>query len=99
MPRQQRKRRNQQRGGPLRGAGAGRWEVVFETQDAAEWRSSVPRIRTELGLTDASTLRVDTLCGRAEQPTTYRLSMFVPYPQTAQAEAQTDQRAEDTEQG
>lgn len=121
MPGQQRKRRNQQRGGPLRGAGAGRWEVVFETQDAAEWQSSVPRIRSELGLTDASMLRVDTLRGpnpgpnsdpgpgpdpdpgpnsdpdpdpgpssdpdpgpgRAEPPTTYRLSMFVPYPQTA----------------
>ncbi|WP_327297401.1 MULTISPECIES: hypothetical protein [unclassified Streptomyces] len=94
MPGQQRKRRNQQRGGPLRGAGAGRWEVVFETQDAAEWQSSVPRIRSELGLTDASMLRVETLGsrghgpgrGHAEQPVTYRLSMFVPYPQ---AERQT----------
>ncbi|WP_328326936.1 hypothetical protein [Streptomyces sp. NBC_00455] len=68
--------------------------MVFETQDAAEWQSSVPRIRSELGLTDASMLRVETLGGRsrghghhhghghAEQPVTYRLSMFVPYPQT-----------------
>lgn len=70
----------------MRGAGAGRWEVVFETQDPAEWQSSVPLIRAELGLTDASVLRVETPGGRAEQPTTYRLSRFVPY---AQAEEQT----------
>ncbi|MCX4550880.1 hypothetical protein OG204_12820 [Streptomyces sp. NBC_01387] len=82
----QRKRRNQQRGGPLRGAGAGRWEVVFETQDAAEWQSAVPRIRAERGLTDASMLRVETLCGRTEQPTTYRLSVFVPYPTAERAD-------------
>lgn len=76
----QRKRRNQQRGGPVRGAGAGRWEVVFETQDPAEWQTSVPRIRAELGLTDAAMLRVETVGGHAEDPTVYRLSRFVPYP-------------------
>ncbi len=60
--------------------------MVFETQDAAEWQSAVPRIRAERGLTDASMLRVETLCGRTEQPTTYRLSVFVPYPTAERAD-------------
>lgn len=51
----------------------------------------MPRVRDELGLADASMLRVDTLCGRSEQPTTYRLSMFVPYPQAATPSPQNEQ--------
>ncbi|MFJ3876819.1 hypothetical protein ACIPW5_05105 [Streptomyces sp. NPDC090077] len=56
----------------------GRWEVLFETQDSAEFRAYVRQLRvSEPGL-DESAVRVDTLCGRLVHPTSYRLSRFVP---------------------
>ncbi|WP_244942773.1 hypothetical protein [Streptomyces inhibens] len=59
-------------------ADAGRWEVVFETQDVSEWRTQVRRLRAERNQIDWSMARMDTLCGRLVHPTTYRLSVFVP---------------------
>ncbi|MEU4039860.1 hypothetical protein [Streptomyces collinus] len=54
--------------------------MVFETQDEAEWHAYMRRLRggeiRELPI-DESMLRVDMLCGRLVQPTTYRLSLFV----------------------
>ncbi|MGW3834964.1 hypothetical protein [Streptomyces microflavus] len=38
----------------------------------------VRRLRTEGSRIDWSAVRMDTLCGRLKQPTTYRLSLFVP---------------------
>jgi hypothetical protein len=60
--------------------GAGRWEVIFETQDETEWQAYVRRLRAGEIRIDGSVLRVDTLCGRLVQPTTYRLSLFVADP-------------------
>lgn len=57
---------------------AGRGEVLFETQDESEWRAQVRRLRAENGQIDWTAVRMDTLCGRLTQPTTYRLSLFVP---------------------
>ncbi|WP_123963593.1 hypothetical protein [Streptomyces sp. TLI_185] len=56
---------------------AGHWKVVFETQDEAEWRTHLRQLRATDPRIDWSTARVDTLCGRLRQPTTYRLSVFV----------------------
>ncbi|MFI9065335.1 hypothetical protein ACIGQE_26265 [Streptomyces sp. NPDC053429] len=75
--------------------GAGHWEVLFTTQDESRWRAYVERLRasasapapasvsassSETGV-DWSAMRVDVLCGRLVQPTTYRLSRFVPGPE------------------
>ncbi|MFH9089799.1 hypothetical protein [Streptomyces sp. NPDC017673] len=57
---------------------AGQWEVVVETRDQAEMRTRLRRLR-ETGI-DGSMIRIDTLCGRLEMPTTYRLSRFVTDP-------------------
>ncbi|GAA5605765.1 hypothetical protein [Streptomyces griseus] len=57
---------------------AGRWEVVVETRDQAEMRTRLRRLQ-EAGV-DGATIRIDTLCGRLELPTTYRLSHFVTDP-------------------
>ncbi|MEU8464575.1 hypothetical protein [Streptomyces sp. NPDC029003] len=59
-------------------SGAGRWEVLFETQDEAEWRAHIHRLRASGTRTDWTLLRMDTFCGRLIHPTTYRLSRFVP---------------------
>lgn len=81
MPKQ-RRRRQRDEGAARRAAGrfapgAGHWEVVFETRDEKEWHAHLRRLRgTEQGF-DWSATRVDTFCGRLEQPTTYRLSVFV----------------------
>ncbi|MFC9327102.1 hypothetical protein [Kitasatospora sp. NPDC057015] len=60
----------------------GHWEVVFETRDESDWSNQLPtrirRLRAERGVTDERLIRVDVLCGRTVQPTTYRLSLFVP---------------------
>jgi hypothetical protein len=56
----------------------GRWQVVYETQDYHEWQAYIRRLRAERTYDDASTLRLDTLCGRLVHPTTYRLSVLVP---------------------
>ncbi|MFC9930291.1 hypothetical protein [Streptomyces sp. NPDC127190] len=57
---------------------AGHWEVLFQTQDETEWRSYVRRLRASDEQLDWSAVRMDTFCGRLVQPTTYRLSVFVP---------------------
>ncbi|MEW1776698.1 hypothetical protein [Streptomyces sp. NPDC086777] len=82
MP-EQHKRRRQHRDERQRAADrfapeAGRWEVLFETQDAPEWREHMRRLRASDTRIDWSATRVDTFCGRLTQPTTYRLSLFVP---------------------
>ncbi|MFD4277114.1 hypothetical protein R2B67_15985 [Streptomyces cyaneofuscatus] len=79
----QRKRRRQPPGEPRPSAErfapeAGRWSVLFETQDASERHAYVRRLRAEGSRIDWSAVRMDTLCGRLKQPTTYRLSLFVP---------------------
>lgn len=56
---------------------AGNWVVHFETQDYAEWRDYLRRLRAGHEV-DLELTRLDTLCGRDLQPTTYRLSLFVP---------------------
>ena len=81
----QRKRKRQQEAARRQLAacdavGAGLWKVIFETQDEAEWRAYVRRLRAGEIRIDRSVLRVDTLCGRLVQPTTYRLSLFVTDP-------------------
>ncbi|AGS66961.1 hypothetical protein B446_34685 [Streptomyces collinus Tu 365] len=64
--------------------GAGRWDVVFETRDEAEWQAYMRRLRAgemrDALPGDESVLRIDVLCGRLVQPTTYRLSAFVADP-------------------
>lgn len=79
----QRKRRRQPPGEPRPSAerfapGAGHWSVLFETRDVSERHAYVRRLRTEGSRIDWSAVRMDTLCGRLKQPTTYRLSLFVP---------------------
>ncbi|GHG34436.1 hypothetical protein GCM10018791_59600 [Streptomyces zaomyceticus] len=54
---------------------AGQWEEVLETQDQAELRAYARRLR-QAG-TDASLIRIDTLCRRPAERSTYRLSRFV----------------------
>ncbi|MFC0600005.1 hypothetical protein [Streptomyces palmae] len=82
----QRKRRRQQRDEMQRAAArfapdAGRWEVLFETQDESEWRDHIHHLRATDTQIDWTTVRIDTFCGRLVQPTTYRLSLFVPAPE------------------
>ena len=52
--------------------------MIFETQDYEEWRSYHRNRQAEHRGIDPDRLRMDTLCGRLVQPTTYRLSLFVP---------------------
>lgn len=58
--------------------GEGRWEVIFETQVETELRAHLRGLRE--ARIDESMLRIDTLCGRLAQPTTYRLSRFMTHP-------------------
>jgi hypothetical protein len=81
----QRKRRGQQQDGAQRAAArfapdAGYWEVLFETQDESEWHAHIRRLRASDMQIDWTAVRMDTLCGRLTQPTTFRLSLFVPKP-------------------
>ncbi|CAL9519591.1 hypothetical protein SUDANB121_03826 [Nocardiopsis dassonvillei] len=55
---------------------AGRWEVLFETPDAAEMRAFRERERERLRNHRYEDLRLDVLCLRTEA--WYRLSVFVP---------------------
>ncbi|MFJ9680343.1 hypothetical protein ACIRP2_20120 [Streptomyces sp. NPDC101194] len=84
MPGQRKRRRQRQdeaRGAASRFAReAGRWEVLFETQDEAAWRAHIHRLRASDAQIDWTAARMDTFCGRLIQPTTYRLSLFVPNP-------------------
>lgn len=77
MPGQRKRKRKAAGRAAVDPGSAGRWEVVFETQDEADWRAYVRRVRAGREV-DLSMLRLDTLCGRSVQPTTYRLSRFVP---------------------
>lgn len=79
MPGQRKRKREAARRAAADPRSAGRWEVVFETQDEAEWRAYARSVRDRRETADPSTLRLDTLCGRSVHPTTYRLSRFVPY--------------------
>ncbi|MFF9870038.1 hypothetical protein ACF1G0_32400 [Streptomyces sp. NPDC013953] len=54
--------------------------MIFETQDEAEWRAHLRGLRAGEERIDWAMTRIDTLCGRLVQPTTYRLSLFVPDP-------------------
>ncbi|RSS52248.1 hypothetical protein EF912_19810 [Streptomyces sp. WAC07061] len=81
----QRKRRRQRQEEAKRAAarfapGAGRWDVLFESEDASEFQDHVRRLRESDPEIDWSAVRVDTWCGRLSHPTTYRLSRFVPEP-------------------
>lgn len=78
MPGQRKRKQRRQRRQEFAN-GAGRWEVIFETRDPAEWRARLARLRAGDEPVDGSTVRVDTLCGRSTRPTTYRLSRFVPF--------------------
>jgi hypothetical protein len=80
MPGQRRRREREARRRAAREQreSEGRWEVVFETTDEAEWRAFRARPAGALdGFADED-LRVDVLCGRGTHPTTYRLSALVP---------------------
>ncbi|MGF1425938.1 hypothetical protein [Kitasatospora sp. LaBMicrA B282] len=82
----QRKRKRQRRGEVQRTTArfapdAGHWEVLFETQDESEWRDHIHRLRATDTQIDWTAIRIDTFCGRLVQPTTYRLSLFVPTPE------------------
>ncbi|WP_327180878.1 hypothetical protein [Streptomyces sp. NBC_01334] len=87
MPGQRKRKRQQQdasrRATARTASGTGYWTVLLETQDASEWRSHLRRLRCAEEQIDWSMTRVDTLCGRLVQPTTYRLSLFVPGPERA----------------
>ncbi|WP_223179469.1 hypothetical protein [Streptomyces griseicoloratus] len=52
--------------------------MLFETQDESQWHAHLRHLRTGPQRIDWSMTRVDTFCGRLMQPTTYRLSLFVP---------------------
>ncbi|MEU3498823.1 hypothetical protein ABZ747_35720 [Kitasatospora cineracea] len=52
--------------------------MLLVTEDSAELRAHVRRL-CDAGV-DASLLRIDTLCGRQEYPSGYRLSRFITDP-------------------
>ncbi|WP_235033024.1 hypothetical protein [Streptomyces sp. WAC05374] len=76
MPGQRKRKRQQQ--SPVPGSEAGRWSVLFETQDESEWHAHLRHLRSRPERVDWALTRVDTFCGRLARPTTYRLSLFVP---------------------
>ncbi|WP_406195650.1 hypothetical protein OH807_07915 [Kitasatospora sp. NBC_01560] len=82
MPGQRKRKQRQQEAHRQAAArfapGTGRWEVLFETQDESAWLAEVRRLRAGRTRIDWTAVRMDTFCGRSVQPTTYRLSLFVP---------------------
>jgi hypothetical protein len=52
--------------------------VICETGDIAEVRARLRRLQGEGA--DPSMIRIDTLCGRPEYPTGYRVSRFATHP-------------------
>ncbi|MFF3561595.1 hypothetical protein ACFYXS_16285 [Streptomyces sp. NPDC002574] len=81
----QRERKRQQRDERERAAArcapdTGHWEVLFETDDAVEWRAHMRRLRSSDTRIDWTAVRMDMFCGRLVHPTAYRLSVFVPDP-------------------
>ncbi|QES25059.1 hypothetical protein DEJ46_38905 [Streptomyces venezuelae] len=79
MPGQGKRKRRQEAGRQRLAArtapDAGQWEVALETRDQAEVRTHLRRLR-EAG-TDEALIRIDTLCRRPVEQSTYRLSQFV----------------------
>jgi hypothetical protein len=79
MPGQGKRKRRHEAGRQRPAAGtapdAGQWEAVLETRDRAELRAHMRRLRKE-GI-DESLIRIDTLCRRPVEQSTYRLSRFV----------------------
>ncbi|TQJ85276.1 hypothetical protein FBY22_4035 [Streptomyces sp. SLBN-31] len=78
----QRKRKRQQQDVRRRAAlrtrpDAGHWQVIFETQDESKWHAHLRQLRAGPARIDWAMTRIDTLCGRLVEPTTYRLSVFV----------------------
>lgn len=80
MPGQRRRREREARRAEARTAreARGRWEVLFETTDEAEWRAYRQRAGGGSARFGADDLRVDVLCGRGAHPTAYRVSVLVP---------------------
>jgi hypothetical protein len=82
MPGQRKRRRHQQdemrRAAARFAPEAGRWEVLFETQDESDWNAHIRRLRASGTQIDWTAVRVDRLCGRQTRSTTFRLSLFVP---------------------
>ncbi|MEY9967600.1 hypothetical protein ABIA33_005673 [Streptacidiphilus sp. MAP12-16] len=79
MPGQRKRKRQQQaRHQQAVALPEGHWQGIFETQDYEEWRGWLREHLAEYAVTDRAHLRMDTLCGRLVQPTTYRMSLFVP---------------------
>ncbi|WP_034091179.1 hypothetical protein [Streptacidiphilus albus] len=82
MPGQQKRKRQEQqrrqRAAARFAPGTGEWEVLFETQDEREWRTYIRRLREPGQQIDLESLRLDALCRRPPQPSTFRLSRFVP---------------------
>lgn len=64
--------------------------MLFETQDEAEWRTRLRALRAGEERIDWAMTRVDTFCGRLKQPTTYRLSLFVPDPESVPDRGHSD---------
>ncbi|WP_369144961.1 hypothetical protein [Streptomyces sp. R44] len=95
----QRKRKKRQREALARhrdrfGPDAGHWEVVCSPQDETALRAEMRRLRAERPDLDEDAVRVDMLCGRLVHPTTYRLSVFVPFDADAeQLDAEQPQEA------
>lgn len=58
--------------------GAGRWEVVLETEGRARLRDRLRELGAGGARFDPAAVRVDALCGRLVRPTVHRLSVFVP---------------------
>ncbi|KIF78768.1 hypothetical protein QR77_12380 [Streptomyces sp. 150FB] len=84
MSGQRKRRQRQDQGRRATGSPAfevGRWEVLFETQEESEYRAHLRGLRAAGGQIDWAMTRIDMLCGRLSQPTTYRLSLFVPDPE------------------
>ncbi|WP_060179458.1 hypothetical protein [Streptomyces sp. IMTB 1903] len=74
--RRQRRQRHEERHRPE--AVPGRWEPLYETQEQAELREFLRRLRDEGRVTDPAHIRIDTFCGRLTHPTAYRVSVYVP---------------------
>ncbi|MCX5214012.1 hypothetical protein OG689_32915 [Kitasatospora sp. NBC_00240] len=90
MPGQRKRRRHQEeearRAAERFAPAQGRWEVIFSTQDEAQWQERLRVLRATDTRIDWSAVRIDILCGRVVQPTTYQLSRFVPAADTGQGQ-------------
>ncbi|MDX3576097.1 hypothetical protein [Streptomyces sp. FL07-04A] len=57
--------------------------MLLETRDRSELRAMLLRLRAAQPPIDPAAVRIDTLCGRSDRPTGYRLSLFLPAPAPA----------------